>query len=556
MPRKSRKTINKSQIVIAQTLFKTAIYTRLSVEDKKTQGNSIDGQISISKSFIEDKPELQIVDVFIDNGYTGANFQRPQFIKMMEEIQKGNINCILIKDLSRLGRNYYEVIEYIDKIFPLLNVRLICVNEKLDTFATNFNEEVMNVALRSLMNYAYIMDTSIKINSTFNSMRKKGYFLGSKPPYGYLKSNKDKHCLVIDETAAIIVRQIFEWKLQNISIIQIAKNLNFAEILPPTNYFYKIGILKNEKYSNQVKWSFSTIKAILTNQVYVGDMVGAKTRNHFGNVSKRNQEEYIIVKDTHEAIIKRNDFANAEKLMEKATKKYKSLIGKPSNILKPEKLFKGIIFCGHCKKPLSTSLAKRKYCYSATYKCYNCNTYTNNHIYISFNDINNAVFKIIQSHLASIIDYETKNKNIIYSDEIQANINEIKSQIKLNKQSFTGIKNKISQIYIDYSDGLINKTQFIQTKDNYYQKQKEIEKVIMELENSLLIYDEKAKSSIINLAKQYSKIRTLNAESIKEIVEKVEVFDKKLVKVYFKYSDEFNQLGFLSKLANAEVCNG
>ena len=556
MARTSKKTINKPQLAVAQSMFQTAIYTRLSVEDKKTQGNSIDGQISIAKSFIQEQPDLQIVDIFIDNGYTGANFQRPQFNRMMEEIKKGNINCIVIKDLSRFGRNYYEVIEYIDQILPSLNVRLISVNEKLDTFSMDVNEEAMNVALRSLMNYAYIMNTSISINSAFYTMRNKGYFITGKPPYGYLKSVKDKHCLVIDKTAAAIVKQIFEWKLQGISINQIAKNLNFAGELSPANYFYKVGFFKNQKYAVPKKWSFTTVKTILTNQVYVGDMVSAKTRKHFGDVSKRNPEEYIVVENTHEAIIKRSDFANANKLMEQTKKEYKTQLGKPTDIQKPENILKGIVFCGHCKKPLGTSMGKRTYCYSAAYRCLDCNTYTDNNIYISFNDINNAVFSIVQAHLASIIDYETKSASIKYSDKTQVFINKIKSQIKSNRQLFTEIKNKLSQIYMDYSDGFIHKTQFVQTKDNYYQKQKDIEKNIKELENTLSIYDEKAKSSIIKLAKQYSQIQSLTAESINEIVERIEVFHDKVIHVTFKYADEFHQLEALSKLADEGGYNG
>lgn len=556
MARTSRKTINKPQTVVVQNIFKTAIYARLSIEDKKTQGNSIDGQISIAKSFIQEQADLQVINIFIDNGYTGANFQRPQFIRMMEEIRKGNINCIVIKDLSRFGRNYYEIIEYIDQILPSLNVRLISVNEKLDTFSMDFDEEVMNVALKSLMNYAYIMNTSISINSAFHSMRKKGYFISGKPPYGYLRSMKDKHYLVIDDTAATIVKQIFEWKLHGISINQITKNLNFAGELSPTDYFYKIGYFKNEKYATPKKWTFTTVKSILTNQVYAGDMVGAKTRKHFGEVSKRNQEEYIIVKNTHEAIISRADFAAAEKSMEETAKHYKAQLGKPSKIQKPEKIFKGILFCGHCKKHLSSCIAKRTYSYSAAYRCLDCNTYTHKHIYISFNDINNAVFKIVQTDLTSIMDYETKSASIQYSDETKAYISKTKSQIKSNRQLFSEIKNKLSQIYIDYSDGLINKVQFIQIKDSYYQKQKEIEKNITEFENSLLIYDEKAKSSITKLGKQFAQIQTLNAQSINEIIERVEVFHNKVIQVYFKYADEFNQLEFLSNLADKETYNG
>lgn len=409
MARTSRKTINKPQTAVAQNMFKTTIYTRLSIEDKKTQGNSIDGQISIAKSFIQEQSDLQITDIFVDNGY---------------------------------------------------------------------------------------------------------------------------------------------------SINQIAKNLNFAGVLPPANYFYKIGYLKSEKHATPKKWTFTTVKTILTNQVYVGDMVGAKTRKHFGEVTKRNQEEHIIVKNTHEAIISRADFAAAEKLMEETAKQYKTQLGKPSNIQKPEKIFKGILFCGHCKKPLSACIAKRTYSYSAAYRCLDCNTYTDKHIYISFKDINNAVLKIVQTHLTSIVDYETKSASIQFSDETQAYINKTKNQIKINRQLFSEIKNKLSQIYIDYSDGLINKMQFVQIKDSYYQKQKEIEKNITELENTLLIYDEKAKSSITQVAKQFAQIRTLNAESVNEIIERVEVFHNKVIQVCFKYADEFNRLEVLFNAVDKEAHNG
>ena len=555
MARKSRKNTNQDSTAVKKPLFKTAIYTRLSVEDKKTQGNSIKGQISIANAYIEENPDLEFVNTFIDNGYTGANFQRPQFIEMMEEVQRGNINCIVIKDLSRLGRNYYEVIEYIDQIFPSLNVRLICVNEKLDTFDSDFHGEVMNVALRSLMNYAYIMDTSIKINSAFSSMRRKGYYLGSKPPYGYLKSKEDKHCLVVDEVAAKTVKQIFEQRLQGVSTSQIAKNLNFDGVPSPTNYHYEIGLMKNEKYSKSVLWSFTTVKTILTNQVYVGDIIGAKTRQHFGEVTKREQEEYVIVKDMHEAIISRSDFQKAAELMEQSAEAIKARIGEPTDIQKPERIFIGIIFCGCCKRPLSNFMNKRTHSYSAAYRCLDCNTYTDNNIYISFKDISNAVLETVQKHFASVISFEKISRNVIQSKEIQKQTDEIKNKIKANKQASTIIKNKISQIYLDYADGLINQEQFKKTRDDNFSKQNKLEKVIAELEKSLLIYDKNTKKSITGLAKQYRSIQSLNADTAKKVIERIEVFNDKYVEIEFKYDNEFRELKYLADLADTEVRN-
>ncbi|MDL2248688.1 recombinase family protein [Tyzzerella sp. OttesenSCG-928-J15] len=166
-------------------LYKTAIYARLSVEDTRADSNSIESQIRLCESFVNSKTNMKLVKIFDDNGFTGMNFNRPSFIKLMEMVKSGEINCVVVKDLSRLGRHYIEVVDYVEQVFPSLNVRFISVNDTVDTFAPDFNKDILMIAVKSLVNDAYARDISAKIKSTIGILRKKGYFLGSVPPYGY-----------------------------------------------------------------------------------------------------------------------------------------------------------------------------------------------------------------------------------------------------------------------------------------------------------------------------------------------------------------------------------
>ena len=200
--------------VIPEKVYNVAAYVRLSVEGDDLEKNqeSISTQRYMLEKYIEKQPDMRLVDVFCDNGETGTDFERPGFEQMMDEVRRRNVDCIVVKDLSRFGRNYVETGYYLEKIFPYMGIRLVSVNDGYDTLSKDTNEMV--VSLKNLVNDLYAKDISRKINSTFETMRAKGQMTSGHPPYGYLRSKEDRHRLVVDQETAPVVRAIFQWRLE------------------------------------------------------------------------------------------------------------------------------------------------------------------------------------------------------------------------------------------------------------------------------------------------------------------------------------------------------
>ena len=273
--RKSKYCFNEK--VINKKIWTTALYIRLSQEDsdnneEKQESNSVTSQKTLLNEFISTNEDLLIYDTYIDDGYTGTDFNRPAFQRLLEDMKREYINCIIVKDLSRLGRNYIEVGNYIEQVFPLFNIRFIAVNDGIDSFKNPSSTNTILVPFKNLINDEYARDTSIKIRTALNGKKKKGEFIGAFPAYGYIKDTKDKHKLVIDEVAADIVKKIFYWNVyEGLGKIAICHKLNNLGIINPTGH-KKLELGQN--YNNSwVKdgiytWTPSTIINILSNEIY------------------------------------------------------------------------------------------------------------------------------------------------------------------------------------------------------------------------------------------------------------------------------------------------
>lgn len=247
---------------------------------EKQESNSVTSQRTLLNEFIEENDELIIYDTYIDDGFTGTDFARPGFQRLLEDMKNKKINCVIVKDLSRLGRNYIEVGNYIEKIFPLLNIRFISINDNIDSFKNPSSTNTILVPFKNLINDEYCRDTSIKIKSSLNSKKKKGEFVGAFPAYGYLKDKNDKHKLIIDNQASQIVKKIFEWNVnEGLGKIGICHRLNEQGILNPTGH-KKINLCQNYNNKNiDYTWNPSTIGNILKNEIYIRSYGARKTKN-------------------------------------------------------------------------------------------------------------------------------------------------------------------------------------------------------------------------------------------------------------------------------------
>ena len=291
----------------------TAIYIRLSREDgDKEESNSVSVQKRMLQDYVRAREELQIYEIYVDDGYTGTNFERPAFRQMIADVKEGKIGCIVVKDLSRLGRDYIDTGYYVERFFPQNRVRFIAVNDQIDNAGDQ--EYDMLLPLRNIMNEQYARDISAKVQSAFKTKQKAGEFVGAFCSYGYKKSAVDKHKLEIDEEAAKTVREIFAHYVAGGTKKEIAEKLNEKGIPCPTEYKKRSG----EKYINgnqqgeRILWSYTTIHKILNNEMYLGHMVQGKTRRRMKRKPvELKPEEWIVVEHTQEAII-------SEELWEKA----------------------------------------------------------------------------------------------------------------------------------------------------------------------------------------------------------------------------------------------
>lgn len=303
MARKSRK---QEQVILLekyQSEQPAGIYVRLSVEDNGYENSdSMKYQMIILEEYVKVKEGIYLASRYIDNGSTGTNFDRQAWNEMLEDLKNKKITCIVVKDFSRLGRNYIEVGDYLEKVFPFLGVRVISVNDNYDSFVDRYNESMIKNSLLNVMNEYYARDISKKISKAKNVLQKDGKFISPIIPYGYQRNPMDKHKLVIDKESADVVKKIYQWRVSGKGCIRIANLLN--ELLIPSPGYYKyINGDKRFERSAQVKWKSKHVVAILTNPLYLGHMTQGKTHSSYFSYKPMvflPQAEWIIVKNTHE----------------------------------------------------------------------------------------------------------------------------------------------------------------------------------------------------------------------------------------------------------------
>ncbi|WP_333813996.1 recombinase family protein, partial [Muricomes intestini] len=336
-------------------IYFVAVYLRLSRDDEdidgstKSESNSISSQRELIRSYIREHEDMELFDIYVDDGYSGANFDRPEFQRMMADIKAGNVNCVIVKDLSRLGRDYIEAGRLIQKTFPAFRVRFIAVTDHFDSQTADYNTKSLVLPVKNFINDSYCRDISQKVKSHQRIKREQGKFIGAFAMYGYRKSDEDRNRLCPDDYAADIVRKIFAWKLEGMSTLAIAQRLNELGILSPMEYKKAQG----EKFSTSfqtkptAKWSAVAVKRILTNEVYTGVMVQGKNEQVNYKVKKmvaKPEKEWIRVEGTHEAIVSHEDFEIVQALMAVDTR--------AKTGAKCAHLFSGLLFCGDCKEPM------------------------------------------------------------------------------------------------------------------------------------------------------------------------------------------------------------
>ena len=298
-------------------IYDVGLYIRLSREDDDKDGisESITNQKSLLLQYVKEKG-LSVYDIYIDDGYSGTNFDRPGFNRLLNDIELGKINMVITKDMSRLGRDYIGIGNLIERYFPEHDVRYIAVTDNVDTFLDNSNNDI--APFKAIMNDMYAKDISKKIRSSLRAKQKEGKWVGGRAPFGYDQDPKDKNHLIVNEEQAEVVKKIFDLCLNGLSFFKIAKQLTNEGIKTPAQYYnFAWKSHYNLKYG---EWHSKTIRDILTNQIYIGDMVQnrrSKVNYKVKKVIRNNPKDYIIVEGTHEAIIDKDTFYEVQKRIPK-----------------------------------------------------------------------------------------------------------------------------------------------------------------------------------------------------------------------------------------------
>lgn len=525
-----------------EKIWKAGLYLRLSREDDvvKNESDSISSQRALLNKFIAQNPDIQIDDFYVDDGYSGTNFDRPDFQRMLAKIKTGDIDCVIVKDLSRFGRNTIESSNYIEVIFPILKVRFISLLDNVDTFLDPNSANGLLVPFKNIMNDEYVRDLSIKIKTAQKSYMRQGLFIGAFACYGYEKSKEDRHKLVVDAEASQVVKTIYKMFLNGSSLCAIAKYLNNKKILTPFEYKKLKGFnYKNPKQSKYHIWAASTVKRILSNQMYVGDMVqGTRTtisyRNH--KIIKKSNEEWCIVPNTHEAIISREDFNKVQSILENNKTKF----------IKPFRTYilGGLVRCGDCGKALQTSLCTEKSLLGKYY--FRCPTYINTGGQICSkhtirNDVlEKLVFDIVKSYIEISVNIQHIIQKVnLKNSNVSGNIE--KEHIKLDNE-IKSLKESLNVLYIKFKSGEMTENDYLKRRDEATRKITLLENQLIAICSNINKNVEIENNKFITAFAKYKGFTSLTKEMADELIKKILIYDNKHIEIEFNFQDEFEKI--------------
>ena len=538
--------------------YMAAVYLRLSKEDEdlrevkdKKESNSIANQKALILKTLESMPDVTLYDIYIDDGFTGLNFERPNFQRMCEDIYNGRVNMVIVKDLSRLGRDYIDSGRYVKKIFPSYHVRFVSVLDHFDSLTATQSDVNLLIPVKNFVNDNYSRDISGKVRSHQEVMRENGLYIGSHVAYGYKKLETDRNRIIPDEYAADIVRKIFDWKLKGLSSASIADKLNELGVAAPSEYKrqlggnYKSGFQKNKR----AKWSAVTINRILKNKIYIGVLEQGKREKvnyKLNKVVEKPESEWAVKENTHEAIISKADFENVAKLLNLDTRK------------SPEEetlfMLSGLMFCGECGRSMVRRCNRYKDKQSIYYICatYNKGKGCSRHS-IGQSVVEDILLDAIKRHIEHVARLDEllstiRDREVNY-DDIVANDREILAKYKELDQC----KKVEMSLHRDLAAGIISIKEYEQFKNNFAHKSAEIEATIRKLQEEIetvfkegLFADE-----WIDTFTKTGNITSLDRSIVLSLVEKITIHEENRIEITFKYQDEYETLcRIISRIAN------
>ena len=515
--------------------FNVGIYIRLSQEDKdkkyESDSESVINQKELLRGYVKNN-NFNLVKEYVDDGYSGTDFERPGFQNMLEDINNKKINCVIVKDLSRLGRDHVMTGYYIETFFPENNIRFISILESYDSFKNQASNDSSTFIIAC--NDYYSKQNSIKIRNVLNEKRKNGKFVGSLPCFGYMRDPLDKGHLVPNPETAPIVKNIFKWRADGIGPTEIANRLNKANIVTPSGY-------KKTNYSSRLidrdNWNISTVKKILCNRIYTGDLVQhTQTKVNYKSKKKITLDEklWIIVENTHEALVDKETFEYVNNLRKRNTRNYEIKTNREKRLLE------GKLFCKECKNRLTVLYRKKQ-----NYWSVNCNRYSRDPVrgrcyshFYPYNYLEDQVLEQINKSISKLIkelDIKELNDEVVKNIHKETtNIDKIVKELQIEKEKITS---RLKTLYNDRCDGVISADIYKELAGESEQKLKQINENI-ENQN---IKKYKMKNKVNTLPDYTKKIKKLldlskpKKELIDTLVDRIVIDKDRNITIYFKY---------------------
>lgn len=561
MARKSRKTTVAAPAVIkpVDKVYRAGLYARISVEtERKREADTIGNQLQLLKDYVSEHSDLTVFDIYSDDDISGTDFVRPEFSRMMNDLRDGKIDCIIVKDLSRLGRNYLESGEYIEMVFPFFRCRFISVTDRFDT---KYQQADISVQLKNMANEMYAKDISRKICSTMRTIQDQGKFAGSRAPYGYRLDPADKHHLIIDEETAPIVKQLFELLAEGNTVHFVATTMNANGIPSPGRLLYERGIASTDHFKNS-KWYMQTVRRILQDEIYLGWMVSGKFRSTYHSTGKKGsqpvpREEWIVTKGTHEPIVTEELFNKVQEYFVRMKEEHGQTAVYNSKSKKAS-IFKGHLRCGECGQAM---FLRNKHSHGKVTAWYYCALHENyNSSYcvkkaVKRQDVEDIALKLIRMQIKLFTDARemiialnkkesSKTKHRIYSDQIR----NVKKQI----EKYMSLK---ASLYEDFANGVLSQGDYISMGQEYAQKADELRIFLAELEKEAQKYSQTyaMNGSWAQIIEQYQNAETLTEEMIDAFIDEMILYNNGHVEVKFRFKDELDEVIHLAAIRQREV---
>lgn len=549
MARKSRKVLQKetqNYITVATSTEKklaTAAYARLSVE--KEDDDSIHTQITLLKNYISEHSDLELSDTYIDNGFTGTRFDRPDFVRMMDDVRCGKIQCIVVKDLSRFGRDFLETGYYIETLLPRLNVRLISINDDFDSFREGDINSIA-IPIKNMVNELYAKDFSRKVTAYNDLHRERGDVKLLRSVYGY-KRDAVNNIYVVNPDTAPIVQMIFRWYLLGVTTGQIAKRLNTMQILTPLAY--KAIVEKGEEFNQEGDaWNNGRVRDILRNTIYIGDLTWGKRRKTlFRNVPehKTPKEEWVICHNMHEPLISKADFEEVQRRLDAMADKLRSPKEYEYN---PTDQFQSKVYCLDCGKKMRYS----KYCYGnrdgAFYSC-GCHVIGSTNEHHNLWKVNADFLKIVVAdQVNQLVAWMCDRKKLVarLQAEFQRNTGTLKVQKrKLQLQmKVEQIEEKLTTLYENLAEGIINAEDYKIIKDRYLSEKDVVREELQAADVELRQVEAQLEEfmELVGRLEQYLGQGGFNEALVRELVESIQISQNNGIEIRFVCEDVIQQI--------------